>query len=480
MCIQNEFMKVLLIAPPKRRLAGSEEHPPLGLGYLATMLRSIGCDPDIKDCIINDWDTEQILNYLWELEPDVIGIQVFSQAVPYVNQILDRIKAKRPGIITIVGGPHPTAIPEETLNHIRNADYGIAGEGEISMQYLMQYLRDGSGSLEDIPGLIYRDNGRMKWNSKIEHRKIEDFGFPAWDIIGPQRYFSARGIGARTAVIHTSRGCPFNCQFCVRLGKTARYRSIEHVYEEILLLHNQYGIIRFNIGDEGFPINPKYVKEFCRYIIKKGNNFSFFAGTGLRLSVLDSEMLELMKEANFERVVGVGIESGAQHIRDLMKKSLTQEQLFRGIELLNRHGFRPAGNFIIGYPGETKKDIEETIRMALKLKIWGAAFSPFAPLPGSDATKRLIENGELPNDFDFTRIDLDSVLYAPRGMTIKEVDSLRKKAVFRFNCQPRMLWYHLTGGRLFWTIIKASRIFLPHWLVPKRWRRITTHIEGNK
>lgn len=465
-------MKFLLVAPPKRRLAGAEEHPPIGLGYLATMLRKIGHEPDIQDCIINDWDGRQLLDYIRNSKPDIVGFQVFSQAVPYVNEILNSLKAEHPNIITVIGGPHPSAIPEESLNHIKNADFGIVGEGEIPLQHLMPYLTEGKGNLKDVPGLIWRHNGAIQWSQKVEHKNIEEFGFPAWNIINPQRYFSARGIGDKTAVIHTSRGCPYSCQFCMRLGKITRYRSLDHVYEEMMLLHNQYGINRFSIGDEGFPINRKFVKEFCRYVISKGKNFHFIAGTGIRLSVLDDEMLELMKKANFARMFGVGIESGVPRIREIMKKSLTQEQLYRGIELLNKHGFRPSGNFIIGYPGEAKKDIEETIRVALKLKLWGASFTPFAPLPGSDATKKLIENGEIPKDFDFTKLDLDAVLYAPKGMTAEEIDALRRRAVFKFNIRPRMLFYHLSGGRFWWTVIKAARIFLPNWLLPNTWKRI--------
>jgi radical SAM superfamily enzyme YgiQ (UPF0313 family) len=127
--------------------------------------------------------------------------------------------------------------------------------------------------------------------------------------------------------------------------------------------------------------------------------------------VLDDEMLELMAAANFDRgPFGVGIESAVPRIRDLMKKSLSQEAMYRGIELLNKHGFRPSGNFILGFPGETREDMLETIALALKLKIWGASFTPFIPLPGSPATRMLQASGEVPADFDFTRIDLDCVL----------------------------------------------------------------------
>jgi radical SAM superfamily enzyme YgiQ (UPF0313 family) len=466
-------MKVLLIAPPKRGLAGSEVHPPVGLGYLATALRKIGHEPEIKDCILEQWDNCRLLDHIRSSPPDVVGVTVFSQAVPYVRELLDSIKKEFPRVITVIGGPHPTAIPEDSLRHLPSADWGIQGEGEIPLSGMMHLLQSGKGSAEEIPGLIWRENGRIRFNPKVEHEPVDDFGFPAWDLVDPPRYFSARGIGQSSGVIHTGRGCPFECQFCVRLGKKLRHRGLDAIYEEMRLLHDRYGVDRFYVNDEGFGIAREFVKSFCRYVIGKGDNFRYVAATGLRLSILDEEMLSLMRKAGFEPYVGIGIESGVPRVRELMRKRLTQEEMIRGVALLKKHGFRPVGNFIFGFPGETKAEMEATLRVALRLKLWGAGFAPFIPLPGSEATKMLIEKGELPADFDFSRIDLDAVLYAPPGTTREEIDRMRRKAVFRFNTQPRMLWYHVRGGRLFWAIVKFSRIFLPDWIVPRAWRRLS-------
>jgi len=464
-------MKFLLVAPPKRGLAGHEESTPVGLGYLATTLRRLGHQPDIKDCIINRWGITELLDYIKDTKPDIVGITCYSQALRNVKEIFDQIKARHPEIITIVGGPHPTGVPEHALEYLINADFGINGEGEIPLMQLMPILEKGTGNLKEVPGLIWRENGIVKWNSRIEYENLDELGFPAWDLINPPQYFDSPDYKGKTTAIHTSRGCPYGCRFCVKLGRKLRYHSIEKVYEQIKLLNKEYGVNHFIIGDEGFAMNPKYLKDFCRYIIKKGDNFSYFCGCGLRLNSIDDEMCELLKQANFTPMIGIGIEAGSPRVRDLMRKNLPQEVIFRGVGILKKHGFKPAGNFILGYPGETKEEMEETIRLALKLKLSAAAFAPFIPLPGSYATNKLMEEGELPKDFDFSQIDLDCVLYAPKGMTKKEVDDMRRKAVFRFNIQPHILWYHLTGGRFFWTIIKVTRIFFPQRFVPKKWRR---------
>ncbi len=464
-------MKFLLVAPPKRGIAGHEENVPIGLGYLATTLRILSHTPDIKDCVILRWDADKLLNYIGEWKPDIVGITVYSQAVRGVKELLDKIKSAYPQIITIVGGPHPSAVPDLTLKYLSSVDYGINGEGEIPLMRLMPILEKKQGKLEDVPGLIWRENNIIRWNPKIEYENLDELGFPAWDLIDPPRYFTSPDFKGYTSVIHTSRGCPYGCGFCVKLGRKLRFHSIERVYEQIKFLNKQYGIERFYIGDEGFPINPKRLKEFCRYLINKGDNFSYFVGCGLRLNAVDDEMCELLKKANFIPQVGIGIEAGSPRVRDLMNKNLPQEMIVKGVKILKKHGLKPAGNFILGYPGETKKEMWESIKLAIKLRLDGACFAPFIPLPGSTATKQLIEKGELPKDFDFSQIDLDCVLYAPKGMTKKELDNMRRIAVFLFNIQPRIVWYHVTGGRLKWTIIKIMRIFFPQKLVPKAWRR---------
>src|SRR3989338_5014984 len=122
-------MKVLLIAPPKRGIAGHEESVPIGLGYLATTLRKLGHQPDLQDCIINRWDIDGLLSYISKSRPDIVGINTWSLALGSVKEALDRIKSQNPGIITIVGVPHPSAVPEHALAYLKNADYAINGEG---------------------------------------------------------------------------------------------------------------------------------------------------------------------------------------------------------------------------------------------------------------------------------------------------------------------------------------------------------------
>ena len=449
------------------------ESPPIGLGYVGTTLRRLGHTPEIKDCLVENWDTHRILTHINDTRPDVIGVNVFSTALQSTKTLIEEVRKLTYHPLIIVGGAHPTGIPEHTLNYLTEADFAFRGEAEIPLKEFDEY-QQGKRKIQAVTGLIYRENGKVKFNGNIEYRNIEEFGFPAWDLIDPRKYFKQVNVGDKSINVHFSRGCPFLCRFCVKLGKIVRWRSLKHIWDEIVLLNRNYGVERFIINDEGFTMFPEFVKKFCRHTISQGNRFRFFTATGLRLNRVDDEMLALMKEAHFERSFGVGIESAVPRVRqELMNKHLTQEELEKGLEILNRNGFKPVGNFILGFPGETRQELIQSVKWACKSKwLHGANFVPFLPLPGGEATEQMLASGELPPDFDFTKINLSVVVYAPKGMTLDELDKLRAWAVWKYNSSPRMLWHYVSDwGRCKRAIITFLRIFMPNWLLPKDWRR---------
>lgn len=466
-------MRYLLISPPKKGIRMFIESPPIGLGYVATTLRKLGHTPEIKDCLVENWDTEKIVSHINDTRPGAIGVNVFSTALQSTKILLEEVKKLNYHPLIIVGGPHASGASEHILNYLTEADFAFKGEAEIPLIEFEEY-QQGKRNLRAVTGLIYRENGNIKVNRNIEYKNIEEFGFPAWDLIDPRKYFKQVNVGDKSINVHFSRGCPFACQFCVKLGKVVRWRSLEHIWQEILMLNKDYGVERFIINDEGFTMYPDFVKKFCRHTISQGNRFRFFTATGLRLNRVDDEMLTLMKEANFERSFGVGIESAVPRVRqELMNKHLKQEELEKGLEILNRNGFKPVGNFILGFPGETKEELKQSVRWACKSKwLHGANFVPFLPLPGGEATERLFQTGELPKNFDFTKINLSVVVYAPKGMTIDELDKYRAWAVWKYNSSPRMLWHYISDwGRCKRAIVTFLRIFLPNWMLPKDWRR---------
>lgn len=468
-------MKYLLIAPSKRGIKGFIECPPVGLGYLSTALKKAGHEVKIIDAIIDKLNNQQLVEKTIALKPDVVGINMFSTALESVKEYLvllvNKTHYKRPTIV--LGGPHVTGAPEHTFKFFNEVDYGIIGEGEIPVLELAEML-EGRRSPEYVHGLVRRGKNKIICNEGIQFENLDNLGLPDWAEIHPPKYFNTPIVGKNSCTIHFSRGCPFSCGFCVKFGTKVRWRSWEHIWSEIDYLNRNYGVRRFLIHDEGFTMFPEKVKEFCNQVKQKGVKYTFFSALGLRLNRVDDEMCRLMREVGFEKSFGVGIESAVPRVRqELINKRLTQEEITNGLEVLNRYGFEPVGNFILGYPGETKEEIKVSINWACKNKLlWGANFVPFIPLPGAPVVKKMMETGEMSPDYDFTQLNSQRVMYAPKGMTREELDNIRRWGVFKYNFRWKMLKHYLMPEFFVRAVITFIRLYAPNWILPKHWRRL--------
>ncbi|MDD5156313.1 MAG: radical SAM protein [Candidatus Omnitrophica bacterium] len=438
-------MKILLIAPPKDNYMGVAQYPPIGLGYLATAARKGGHQVEILDCVKEKINLGAFASSLGAKDFDVAGFTVWSLALREVKESVAIIKRIKPKATVILGGPHPSALPGKTLEFFPQADFAFRGEGEGGFPLFLSALERG-GDLRGVPGLVWRRGSGIIANDPSMADDLDTLGFPSWDLIKPREYFMPGSlIGKDTSVLTCTRGCPYSCTFCsawITAGKKIRKRSIQNICQELDYLDKNYGIKIFDIPDENFTFDRNFVKEFCAAVIPYKKRFEFFLPNGIRLDSLDEEILFLMRKAGFRREVAVGIESGSERVLKLMKKNLSLAMVREKVKLLRKAGFRPIGYFILGFPGETREDMEKTVALAIELKLSAAAFTPFAPMPGTEATCALIERGELPADFDFTSVTTDRVAYAPSGMTRDELDVIRKRALLRFNLRWRPLLYY--------------------------------------
>lgn len=444
-------MKVLLVQPFKNPGLFGESYPPVGLGYLASVLRKDGHQVLIVDCLKDNYTYDRFLAKVLEEVPDVLGITLFSISLPFVEKMVDMVKSRAPGIKIVLGGPHVSSLPDNILNNFENADFAVRGEGERPLKELLNCLFCGR-DFSRISGLIYRKDGKVFVNETYFPENIEEYGIPAWDIIKPKDYFKYLSLGPDTVPVFFSRGCPFQCTFCaakVTSGQQLRRRGLDHIFLELNLLKKQYGIKRFIIEDEGFGVSKKFIMDFCRRILSESFHASFAMGVGMRLDIIDKELLTAMRRAGFEKTIVLGIESGSERVLKLMKKQINLDMVREKVDLMNKMGFEPNGYFIVGYPSETRADIEKTIKFALSLNIREASFTAFQPLPATEATNELIEKGELPKDYDFALIAQNTVAYAPGDMTPQELEQIRKRAILRFYLRPKTFLRYLKSKRQF-------------------------------
>lgn len=419
--------------------------PPLGLGYLANSLQKINIEVEILNCILKNFSYDNFAKYISSKKFDVVGLQFFTNEYSSVKKCSEIIKLIEPKTLVMVGGPHPSSLPEEVLVDFKNVDFAFWGEGEVGFFELVNQILNNKNNFEKIPGLIYRDNGKIKVNKQIFIDDLDEIGFPSWDLLQPDKYPPApQGTFFKnfpTAPMITSRGCPYNCTFCAgwRInGKKIRYRSVTNVIEEIVLLNKKYGVKEIHISDDNFTFNKNFVISFCEALLKNNINISWCCPNGIRLDTLDEEMLDIMKRAGCY-VLSVGIESGSQRILDKMKKKLTLNKIREKISLIRKVGFDINGFFIIGYPEENIEDIEKSINFAKNLDLKSVIFYNFLPLPGTKIYQELKMKGEI-SKVDWDKYFQSDVPYSPRGVTKKDIKKYQRKAHFKFYFRWKIIY----------------------------------------
>lgn len=440
-------LKVLLMRPYSE---SDELIPPFGLGYLATAIRK-NHDVKILDGIKEKLTLEKFEDFLREEKPDIVGIQIFTFQIIVVKDYIETTKKVLPNTKIILGGPHPSCSPHNIFNLFPKVDWVFKGEAEIGLAKLLDLIAENKTEYENllqVPGLVWRNGERIKINPSIFVEDLDKFGMPSWDLMPPDTYPLAPHGGFfknyPIAPIIITRGCPFACTYCAGYlvsGKKIRHRSIDGVIEEIKVLYNKYGIREIHIEDDNFTFYHDLVYEFCKKLKENHLDVTWTCPNGVRLDSLTKELLMAMKESGLYSI-SVGVESGSDRVLKDMKKNLTKGKIREKIKLIKDCGLEVSGFFIIGYPTETKKDIMETINFAKSLDLKRAGFSLFKPFPSTEATRQLIEKGELKemSDEDWAHFVLADAVYAPPGFTRKEMKQLRLKALLHFYLRPKIIF----------------------------------------
>lgn len=460
--------KIILVNP---YYEGTDHiQPPVGLGYLASSLKKNGFEPVIIDANKERLKQKKLIKKIVKLKPDFVGFQVYSVNLKNTKDILISLKKSVPKIITFIGGPHPSSSPEEIFDFFKESlDFGFRGEAEVSLPRLLNELKKDTPNLKKIPGLIFRENGKGVSNPPKFEIDIDQFGMPDWRLIKPETYPEAQhGAFFKNfpiAPIITTRGCPFNCAFCagrLNTGSIFRKRSVGGIIEEIKELYYKHNIKEFHIVDDNFTLDKAFAKNVLKEIIRLNIKASFAVPNGVRLDTLDKEILSLMKRVGFY-LVSVGIESGSDRVLKLMNKNLMTRQIKEKIHLIKKSGLDAAGFFILGYPGETEKEIKKTIKFSLKLGLLRANYFIFLPLPGTPIYKELEKGGKLKdinfNNFSFTEPSFEG------NVNSKKLIKLQKEAFIKFYfLRPKILIKNLTkikSPKHAYFLLKRAL----HWLI---------------
>lgn len=459
-------MKILLVKPGIA--LGDHIQPPLGIAYLASLLR-VRHEVRVLDFGKMQRRDALFSGTLKEFGPDVVGFQCYSPEIGEVHRLAVLTRAALPKAVILAGGPHPTLCPEETMKKLSpEADYLLRGETEESFPLFMDLL-EGKGAAAGIPGLVWRENGALRVNETRPIQDINALPLPAWDLINPQEYPPAQH-GAffkqfPIAPIVTTRGCPFSCGFCtapILSGRNMRKRGAGSVMAEIELLYHKFGIREIHIVDDNFTLDKAHAVSILKKIIESKLPISLAFPNGVRIGTLDAELLDLMKRAG-TYLISVGIESGSDKTLKRMNKQLSVALVREKVALIKEKGIDLAAFFILGFPEETAVEMRETINFSLELPLLRANFFTFLPLPMTPVTLKLIETGEIGN-MDVDGLIFQKVPYAPRGVTREQLRSLQREAFMRFYLRPNIMLRNMLQVRSLAHFGYLAKRFY-HWII---------------
>jgi len=453
-------MRVCLINPPRihPKLWGKPSvFQPLDLAYIAAVLEKQH-KVRIIDAPAEGWknleeiagmryrqglSNKEIAARVKQWSPDVVGIAIpFSGWWKSACEVISVVKSINKDIVTVLSGLHPSARPKECLAN-PDIDFVVIGEPEQTMFELMDALEQKTGkSVEKVRGIGFVNNGQAVITpSRPLIQDLDSLPFPARHLLPMSTYFAAvkenplRGeINKPWAMMITSRGCPYNCVFCTShtiMGRTWRGRSPDNVVDEIEQLVSTYKIKQIDFYDDNMTLDKKRMETICDLIVEKDLDIEWYTPNGVRADTLDENILRKMKASGCKKI-RIAPESGVQHVLDhIVKKNLNLKDVEKAVILSKKVGIEVGCFFVIGLIGETKKDIQETINYAYKLRRLGADrfyFSIAMPVYGTELYEQAKNNGLLKDDFSDEALAATEPLIETQEFTAADIRELCARA----------------------------------------------------
>lgn len=471
--MRKNSLKITLINPPlpAEEQAGSfagvvNVMQPLGIAYIAAVLEKNNFNVDIIDCIPLRLSDERLLSILKKEPPDIIGITATVLSINRAMELSKRLKKELPGALLVIGGPHITSIPNETMNS-SSYDVGVLGEGELTFLEIAQQLSGGRLNLKSIKSIVYRKGKELVFTAPREFIKdLDSLPFPARHLLPPLKDYMpvpASYIKLPLGHLMTSRGCPYQCIFCDRkvFGNMVRTRSPKNVVDEIEELMNKHGAKEIKFFDDTFTMDYERVLAIFKEMEKRRIKIPWSCLT--RVNRVSKELLIEMKNAGCWQVA-YGLESGNQKILNRMKKGITLEQSRNAVMWAKEAGLNVRAFFVLGTPGETLGTIRDTIEFAKSLPLDVVTFYTITLYPGNELFEIAKKEGTVLHK-DYSQysplIDFDEteLAYVPEGMTQEQFKSAISSAHREFYLRPGFILRQVLSIRRPEDVVRYARAF---------------------
>jgi radical SAM superfamily enzyme YgiQ (UPF0313 family) len=434
--MSKEQVDVLFVHPLGRSrdiygavLAGAGVFPPLGMSYLAAVLEKKGVNAKILDMDAVEMPLSGYRDFLETCDAKVIGVH---STTPTYNQTMSILSmSKESGAVTLVGGPHSSALPEHTARQPQ-VDFVVRSESELTVQELVPALLSNQTDFHNIQGITFKEGNEVA--STPPRPFIEDLDslpFPARHLLPVNNYrmWASHDQGKKTTSMVSSRGCPFGCVYCGKstFGRTWRARSPKNVVDEMVHCNEEFGIEEIQFFDDTFSFNRERAVKICEEIKARGLDIDWHIFT--RVDKVDEELLTMMKDAGL-RSLAFGLESGDNEVLKNIRKGTTVEQGYAAVKMVKKLGIMLHPSFMIGNPGETPETIKKTVKMAKSLGVDYPSFSITTIYPGTELWKRGIEKGWV-SEGQFAAhgtTKTGDAIFIPEGMTAEQLRREQQKA----------------------------------------------------
>lgn len=411
-------MKILLINPPIREWSKPNVFP-LGLGYIASILIDEGHKVEVMDINGYRWNPQEVEEKIKKAVFDIVGIGGLVTIYKYVKWLASIIKKYHPDKRIIIGGSVGTSIPKIMLEN-NPIDIVCMGEGEETIRELIRSI-ESEKNLSGVRGIWYKDRTGMIYETGARKamKELDVIPFPAWDLF-PMEIYLKNPVGALnmnkwvdgaaqknvplSMNLSATRGCPYQCIYCYHdfMGQGHRHRSATNIVKEIEILYERYGVVYFHFVDDELIASKDFVLEFCLKMkeLRKRLNKDLTWGCAGRVNLMTEELIIAMKNSGCI-FIGYGIETGSQKMLDLIKKRVTVEQAKRSLFWTRKHLGWADFSLMIGYPGETKETIQETIDFCKEINAVPEVIFFITPYPGTELYRMALGQGKIRDEEEY-------------------------------------------------------------------------------
>ncbi len=421
---ETKKIRVALVSPPPPSPLAFVDYqtPIVGLAILAAVLEKNGYDVMVLDCPALHMTYKRIKQEIADFKPDIVGVTSVTATFTSAFKVAQTAKEAYPQALVVFGGPHVTISDDQFILQHQEVDVVVKGEGEQTLLDLAHY-RAGVTRLNEIKGITFRKNGQIiRTANRPCIENLDELPPPAYHYFPLNKY---RIFGKLGLPIITGRGCISQCSFCVVPqigGNNYRAKSPANVADEMEWLRDHYHPDFITFNDEVFTYDKKRVTAICSEIRQRQIMLPWDCQT--RANLVSKELLYKMRAANCQ-LVCFGVESGSQKILDAMKKGTTVEQNERAIKWAKEAGLSVTVSLIIGYPGETKETLKETIDFMKKTEPDDIFLFLATPYPNTELHDAVVDLGWKMSQ-DWNNYEMQTATFENRDISFGRINNIRE------------------------------------------------------